>query len=538
MNSDNRLNDTEAFEMPKKCPTCSTIVTDDLPGGLCPSCLMAAARKSSPDYDPTEGIIRRIEPPSIDELAGLFPELDVKEMIGAGGMGAVYKARQISLDRMVAIKIFLFQDNDPRTTERFKQEARSLAKFNHQNIVTIHDVGKRGSFHYLMMEFVEGPNLRQVADAGELSPSEALALVPQLCDALQYAHDKGIVHRDIKPENVMLDREGVIKIADFGLAKITNQASELNLTNTRQVMGTLNYMAPEQRERPGDVDHRADIYSLGVVIYEMLTGELPLGRFDAPSKMVEMDGRMDEVVMRALEKEPSRRYQQASELKTGIELVAHLAPEKVTPVAPVKSSLATPKVDSDSDVQNEMTVSKMFFYGLATFVCCAGLFALILASDNFFEKEFKEFGGSLGGLMILAFGGYLFGCSSFFGQMISKTAQTRQRLLAAFGCVALAFGVAGVGLLILSEDTAQLIPIPKNAPSRSEQQALPWKLEEGALPTWQIRIRSKEDYMADREQLERTLRACGIGSGVMCGFLFAIYGMAYGLIENPDEKKV
>jgi hypothetical protein len=173
------------------------------------------------------------------------------------------------------------------------------------------------------MEFVDGVNLRRLLDAGKLAPEAALAIVPQICDALQYAHDHGVVHRDIKPENVLLDKEGRVKIADFGLAKLVGRAAQdFTLTAAGQVMGTPQYMAPEQIEHPQDVDHRADIYSLGVVFYQMLTGELPLGRFQPPSKKVQIDVRLDEVVLRALEKEPERRYQQASDLKTRVETIA------------------------------------------------------------------------------------------------------------------------------------------------------------------------------------------------------------------------
>ena len=173
------------------------------------------------------------------------------------------------------------------------------------------------------MEYVDGLNLRQLEQAGRLSPREALAIVPQICDALQFAHDEGIVHRDIKPENILLDKKGRVKIADFGLAKILGREPDaLRLTGAKDVMGTPHYMAPEQIEHPQDVDHRADIYSLGVVFYEMLTGELPLGKFQPPSQKVQVDVRLDEVVLHALEKEPERRYQQASEVKTDVETIA------------------------------------------------------------------------------------------------------------------------------------------------------------------------------------------------------------------------
>ena len=173
------------------------------------------------------------------------------------------------------------------------------------------------------MEFVDGLTLRQLLHTRKLSPPEALIIVPKICEALQYAHDQGIVHRDIKPENILLDKQGRVKIADFGIAKIIGQTpKDVSLTGAKDVLGTPHYMAPEQIEKPATVDHRADIYSLGVVFYEMLTGELPLGKFQPPSAKVQIDVRLDEVVLRALEKEPERRYQQVSEVKTLVETIA------------------------------------------------------------------------------------------------------------------------------------------------------------------------------------------------------------------------
>ena len=322
----------------KNCPQCGTHVIDELPGGLCPACLMEAARKSQvdDDYAATMASQNGFRTPSVGEMSRLFPELEIMQMVGRGGMGAVYRVRQKNLDRVVALKVFLYKPNDPEFAARFQREARALAKLNHPNIVTVHDFGMRDNMHYLIMEFVDGLNLRQVTAEEKLSPEMALQMVPQLCDALQYAHDHGVIHRDIKPENLLLDTSGRIKIADFGLAKLTGASFDGSLTRTQQVMGTLNYMAPEQRERPTEVDHRADIYSLGVVIYEMLTGELPLGRFQPPSSKSTVDTRLDEVVMRALEKEPNMRYQQASEFKTGFESAGEFVPARA-PMRPVKS---------------------------------------------------------------------------------------------------------------------------------------------------------------------------------------------------------
>jgi predicted Ser/Thr protein kinase len=305
----------------RKCPDCGADLKADVPEGLCPACLLqhgiateAGGGAGQPPFIP----------PTIAELAKLFPQLEILEPIGKGGMGAVYKARQPALDRLVALKILAPRPgNDLDFASRFSREARALARLSHPNIVGVYDFGQTNGLSYFIMEFVDGPNLRQVQRAGKLAPREALEIIPQICTALQFAHDAGIVHRDIKPENVLLDKKGRVKIADFGLAKIAGQeAKDFRLTGARDVMGTPHYMAPEQVEKPQEVDHRADIFSLGVVFYEMLTGELPLGKFAPPSHKVQVDVRLDEVVLRALEKEPARRYQQVSEVGTQVESIA------------------------------------------------------------------------------------------------------------------------------------------------------------------------------------------------------------------------
>jgi len=174
---------------------------------------------------------------------------------------------------------------------------------------------------------VDGVNLRQAMRAGRFTPEQALSVVPRICEALQFAHNEGVLHRDIKPENILLDAKGRVKIADFGIAKLLGEsAAKGHLTDSGGTLGTPHYMAPEQIENPASVDHRADIYSLGVVFYEMLTGELPLGKFQPPSQKVRVDVRFDEVVLHALEKEPARRYQQASEVKTAVDTITSAPP--------------------------------------------------------------------------------------------------------------------------------------------------------------------------------------------------------------------
>ncbi len=319
------------------CLNCGAELPANAPRGLCPQCLLKVGMKSNGEdkkdgysgishgvtgSNKTPGGFVPIEP---DQLAEKFPHLEIIELLGQGGMGAVYKARQKQLDRLVALKILPQEvGQDAAFAERFTREARSLAKLNHPQIVTVYDFGHtEDALYYFIMEFVDGTDLRHIIQAGELTSEQALIIVPQICEALHYAHKKGIVHRDIKPENILLDTDGNVKIADFGLARLLDkETSAYTLTQSGQRMGTPHYMAPEQVEHPQQVDHRADIYSLGVVFYEMLTGELPIGLFAPPSKKVQVDVRLDEIVLHTLEKEPKRRYQHASEIKTDVETIA------------------------------------------------------------------------------------------------------------------------------------------------------------------------------------------------------------------------
>jgi Protein kinase domain/SdpI/YfhL protein family/SLBB domain len=259
--------------------------------------------------------------PSQEEVARAFPDLEVLELIGRGGMSAVFRARQPRLNRVVALKVLPKSLAAlPGFAERFTREGQVLARLTHPHIVTVHDFGERGGFWFLIMEHVDGVNLRQAMRAGRFTQEQALQVIPAICDALQFAHGQGVLHRDIKPENILLDAKGGIKIADFGIAKILGEDVEgaMLLTQSGAKLGTAPYMAPEQIEKPASVDHRADIYSLGVVFYEMLTGELPLGRFAAPSELAAVGGNMDEIVFRALEKERARRQQSAEEFKTQV----------------------------------------------------------------------------------------------------------------------------------------------------------------------------------------------------------------------------
>jgi tRNA A-37 threonylcarbamoyl transferase component Bud32 len=305
-------------ETVKTCPKCNAPIPPEAPQGLCPKCLLASASIPTEAGQATEGG----PPPSLETIAAGFPQLEILEFIGQGGMGLVFKARQPKLDRFVALKLLPQKPGaDPAFCERFNREARVLARLSHPNIVAVHDFGEAGPFFYLLMEYVDGVNLRQAMRAGRFTPAQALALVPKICDALQYAHEEGVLHRDIKPENLLLDARGRVKIADFGIAKLLGDPKDITLTARGSAIGTPHYMAPEQLERPQDVDQRADVYSLGVVFYELLTGELPIGRFAPPSEKAAMDPRVDQVVLRTLEKERDRRFQSAGDVKTQVEKI-------------------------------------------------------------------------------------------------------------------------------------------------------------------------------------------------------------------------
>lgn len=329
---------------PKRCPKCQAPLPVKAPQGLCPQCLLACAAILTEAGQP--GVS---SPPSLEALAAAFPQFEILELAGQGGMGFVFKARQRKLDRFVALKILAHSPSaDPSFAERFDREARVLARLNHPNIVSVHDFGQTGDFFYLLMEFVDGVNLRQAMRTGRFTPAQALAIVPKICEALQFAHSEGILHRDIKPENILLDAKGRVKIADFGIAKLVGDAGQSmessmpdqpfgpaalagQLTESGRVLGTPKYMAPEQLRDPQNVDHRADIYSLGVVFYEMLTGELPARQFVPPSKKSAADPRVDEVVLRALEKEKEKRYSSAEEVRTRLEIIATSLQDREVP---------------------------------------------------------------------------------------------------------------------------------------------------------------------------------------------------------------
>lgn len=259
-----------------------------------------------------------VEMPLPEELQAMLPKghYIVEGFLGHGGMGAVYKGLQMPLGRPVAIKILRKGMGEKYDyEERFRREAYAMAALTHPNIVRVFDFGDAGAdYLFISMELVEGGDLFDFIHTGKMTPELALKFIPQICDGLQFAHEHGIVHRDIKPANIMLTSDDCVKIMDFGLAKNFDSHTSF-MTQSGMGMGTADYAAPEQYVVTKDLDHRADIYSLGVLMYQMLTGQLPRGMWKPPSTRVAIDPRMDQVVARAMEPERKDRYQSVSEIK-------------------------------------------------------------------------------------------------------------------------------------------------------------------------------------------------------------------------------
>jgi len=239
--------------------------------------------------------------------------------IGAGGVAEIYRARQESLDRDVAIKVLNSTlTSDPDIVRRFERESVVIAQLNHPNIVHVIDRGFAGGRYYFVMEYVDGTSLREVIDSDRIPLNTKLEMMVVVCKALDYAHKNGVIHRDIKPTNILIDRQGNAMVADFGIAQIIG-SPETEMTSSDVIMGTLSYMSPEQKVSSTNVDQTTDIYAMGVIIYELLVGKKPLGRFKLPSELKPgLSNDFDRIISKCLAQEPKDRYQQAVELKDAI----------------------------------------------------------------------------------------------------------------------------------------------------------------------------------------------------------------------------
>lgn len=283
------------------------------------------ASQNPSNSGPLSGPLPRSSVPTLEELSALLPQYEMQRLIGIGGMGAVYLARQAHLDRWVALKVLpVAAAANAEDAERFHTEARALARLSHPHIVAVFDYGQTSAGHlYLAMEYVDGADLHVRTLAGEVTPERARAVMIQLCEALYYAHLHGVIHRDIKPANLLITSDWQVKVVDFGLARDLTYAEGASLAE----YGTPDYTAPERLIIGEPSDHRADIYSLGVVIHEILTGKTP--RAAGAQAGLGLPEGFAGVLSKCLMRDPARRYQTANEVKLALLTAAEAAKKKV-----------------------------------------------------------------------------------------------------------------------------------------------------------------------------------------------------------------
>lgn len=264
-----------------------------------------------------------LELPSPRALSRCLPQLDIQRFVARGGMGAVYYAVQRHLDREVALKILPPDVGDPDFRSRFALEARAMARLNHPNLAQLYDFGEAEGLLWMAQEWIDGPTFHTRFQEGPLSEGEAVALVCQVCEGLSYAHRHGIVHRDVKPENIMWNSDGVVKMTDFGLARATRTGPSHLRNEQEGRFLTREYAAPEMFDLHAEIDHRADIFALGVLAYEGLTGKRPSGEYRPPSAVQpSLRGRFDHVVAKAMQRDRENRYDDCADFKREFELAA------------------------------------------------------------------------------------------------------------------------------------------------------------------------------------------------------------------------
>jgi len=300
------------------CPRCGKPQPEKmLVGGLCPQCVARSVQVDFLASDQAE--LEDKEPLSLNVQG-----YEIVELIGGGGMGEVYRAILTARAREVAMKVVAGRlTRDPETTARFEAEVAALSQLDHPNVVHVLDHGEMpNGRHFLVMEYVDGCDLRRLLRAQRLEQGRAIDIFLKVCAGVQHAHERGLVHRDIKPANILIGLDGTVKVADFGLAKtLAEESFAYGFTQTRDTFGTPYYVAPEVTQRAKSADARTDVYALGVLLYELLTGAVPMGQFTPLSKRTGMDKRLDAIVASALVDDPAGRTGSVKELAEAVSKV-------------------------------------------------------------------------------------------------------------------------------------------------------------------------------------------------------------------------
>lgn len=301
------------------CPSCGSAQEENLlVNGLCPACV-ARSMKS--------GLMSLLDVPAAEKEA-ISLEIDgyeVHELIGGGGMGEVYRAKRLHDGQIVAIKVVAGRlTRDPEVTARFENEVSAMAQLSHENVVRVLDQGETtDGRHYLVSEFIDGCDLRRLLKAQRLETAKAFEIFDKVCAGIAHAHERGIVHRDIKPANILVGSDGTVKIADFGLAKTLVDTSHwYGFTQTRDTFGTPYYIAPEVTRQAGVADQRSDVYALGVLLYELLCGAVPMGQYTPLSQRIDIDKRIDTIIAEALADDPQRRTASVADLAAEVRKIA------------------------------------------------------------------------------------------------------------------------------------------------------------------------------------------------------------------------
>ena len=317
--------------------------------------------------------------PEPADLAPLFPGYEIQGLIATGGMGAVYCAVQKSLDRTVALKILPMEfSKDAAFCAGFEAEAKAMARLNHPNLIGVYDFGEVNGMLYIIMEFVPGKSIYHSAYGIAIDPQEVIRLVTGICDGLAHAHENGIIHRDIKPSNILLDLNAQPKIGDFGLAR----PIERKVEEGEEIFGTPHYTAPEVVDHPHSVDYRADIFSVGVLLHELLTGKLPASDPRPASTIVRCDPRFDTIVRRATQPLAAARYSSAKQISHDLQVIAASLVLKVPGTAVMAAPRRVQPARRPIPVRYKKSSSAPMFFLLLAAVAAVAAYAYYSTSQS------------------------------------------------------------------------------------------------------------------------------------------------------------